>query len=203
MSEAIFGVVGTILGTIVGFVLNEVATRQRERRLKKGQIQAVRTILSLEVDQNLAVLRDFWNKVNQVDRVDESEQDPELAHLRLARRLIDLPMPHWSHKMWESQMSLLATALSEEEIKRVHDLHNRLDTIATIRSTLSALASEEHEDWRAAPKTERGLVPLSAAWSLSRKFDKSAPGLWIECERVVHETLDKGNPLQAETPKGR
>ncbi len=32
MSEAIFGVIGTIIGTIFGFVLSERATRQREER---------------------------------------------------------------------------------------------------------------------------------------------------------------------------
>lgn len=188
MVETIF----TIIGTILGFALNEIATRLREGRTEKRQIRAVRTMLSLEIDQNFALLRDFWSKVNQVD---ESEQDPDLARLRLARRLIELPLPHWSHKIWESQMPLLATALREEEIRQVHELHNRLDTITAIRSTLSALESEQQEDWRAA-RTESGGVPRSVAFGLSRKFDENAPGLWMECERVVHEVLDKGNPLR-------
>ena len=134
MSEAIFGVIGTIIGTIWGFVLSEWATRQREERTEKRQAGAIRTMLRLEISQNLASLRDFWGKVNQVD---ESEQDPDLARLRLARRMIESPLPHWSHRMWESQMSLLTIGLSEEEIKQVHDLHNRLDAITRVGQGLA------------------------------------------------------------------
>jgi len=96
MSEAIFGVIGTMIGTILGFVLSEWAARQREKSTEKRQTRTVRTMLSLEIDQNLNLLRDFWSKVRQVD---ESEQDPNLARSRLARRMIELPLPHWSHKM--------------------------------------------------------------------------------------------------------
>ena len=99
-------------------------------------------------------------------------------------------------------MSLLAIALSEEEIKQVHDLHNRLDTITAIRSKLSALESEQREELRAA-RTETGVVPMLAAIGLSRKFSRNAPGLWMECERVVREVLDKGNTLQDQTRNGR
>jgi hypothetical protein len=203
MSEAIFGVIGTIIGTIIGailgFRLSERATRQREERTEKRQAGAIRTLLRLEIDQNLALLRDFWSEVNQVD---ESEEDPDLARLRLARRMVGLPVPHWCHTMWKSQTPLLVVALSEEEIKQVHNLHIGLDAIAAIHSKLSALESEQREELRAA-RNETGMVPMSKAMGLSQSFNRNAPGLWMECERIVREVLDKGNPLRDQTRNGR
>ncbi|MBC8264298.1 MAG: hypothetical protein H8E47_09275 [Anaerolineales bacterium] len=199
MSEAIFGVIGTIIGTILGFMLSEWATRQREERTEKRQTRAIHTMLRLEIDQNLALLRDFWSKVNQVD---ESEQDPNLACLHLARRMVGLPVPHWCHTMWKSQTPLLVVALSEEEIKQVHDLHNRLDAIAAIHSKLSALRSEQREESRATG-TKMDIMQTWAAIGRSKEFSRNALGLWMECERIVRKVLDKGNPLQDQTHNGR
>ena len=105
------GIIGTLLGVILGFFLNQLIPSKIQERKQR---RSVRALLSLEIDQNLDLLRELWNKANQVK---ESDQNPNLSK---ARRLVEMSLPLWSHKAWESQIPLLAIALSEKEIKQVH-----------------------------------------------------------------------------------
>ena len=187
--EAIFGLVGVALG----FVLNEWATRRRETQTERRQAQSLRTLLSLEIDHNIALLKDWWGEVLNVGTPDK---DPDLHRRDLARRLVEFPLPSWAHKMWESQSSLLAIALNHAEIKQVHDIHNGLDAIAAIRSALVAAETEQRQDWRSASQG-KGFVPLSV--HVSRKFERMGPQLCTQCESIVNELLAKANPL-APTP---
>lgn len=188
------GSIETIIGVVFGFTLNEVATQWREKRTQRRQIRSIRALLHLEIDQNLALLGDFWTKVSEVGESEQDrEQDPEKLRGRLARRLLSIPFPRWTHQMWESQVGLLPIALSETEIKQVHYLQGQLDRITSICTTLSALASEEHEDLRAvgtAPR-QRGAFIFIA----SRNFHREAPALYRELEQIVEDVLGKGNPL--------
>ncbi|MGR3309264.1 MAG: hypothetical protein ACUZ77_00670 [Candidatus Brocadiales bacterium] len=186
MIGAIIGVVRIIIGTILGFGLNEITRLFREKRTEKKQAQAVRTLLSLEIDQNLALLRDFLGKVKHVDM---SKEKPVPRPLIMAQRLIELPLPCWSHKMWESQMPLLATALNEEEIRQVHLHHSKLDTITDIRTKLY----EEVKPLR------DGEISEWASYRLSEKV----PPLWEECERIVSKLFALKNPLQPQTQNSR
>ncbi|MBD3340548.1 MAG: hypothetical protein GF353_15680 [Candidatus Lokiarchaeota archaeon] len=43
MSDAIFGIAGTILGTCLGFLLNRIAAADNERKFKKQQFECIRT----------------------------------------------------------------------------------------------------------------------------------------------------------------
>lgn len=190
------GSIETIIGVIFGFTLNEVATRWREKRTERRQIRSVRALLRLEIDQNLALLRDFWTKVSDVGESErDREQDPDKLRSRLARRLLSFPFPRWSRQMWESQVPLLAIALSEAEIKQVQYLHGQLDRTTSICTTLSALASEEHEDQRAAGTAPGHGVRGAFVFIASRNFHREAPGLYREIEQIVEDVLGKGNPL--------
>jgi hypothetical protein len=179
---------GVIWGVILGFSLNAIATWLQEIRAEKRQARAVRTLLSLEIDQNLEILRDFWNKMKGVD---DSGQSTSKDYLRLALRLIELPLPNWSHKAWESQMSLLVRALKDQEIKQVHNFHTQLDAISGIRSTLLALNVGNREEASPALLLQSGL----ANW-FTKAFEPKASQLGEECEQIVRALLDKGNPLK-------
>jgi len=177
-----------LIGTILGFALNELATRLRENRTERKEARAVRTLLSLEIDQNIALLKEWWGEVTEAD---SPEEDPDHYRRVVANRLIELPLPSWSHKMWESQTLLLPVALKREEIMQVYDIHSGLDRLAAIRSALVAAQREQQEDWRSA----RGESGGASLLGLSLRFYHIAPQLWPECERIVNELLAKGNPL--------
>jgi len=188
--EAIVGLVGIVLG----FALSELATRWREDRTQKRQARACRTLLSLETDQNLALLREWWSEVTDIDS--SLPQDPHHHYLVLASRLIELPLPSWSHKMWESQSQFLAIALNHEEIRQLSEIHGGIDTIEAIHSALTAAYTQEQEALRSVrSNTGSAILPFG----LPLRFTAAAPQLWTECERAVSELLARGNPL-AEPP---
>jgi len=188
--EAIYVVVGTILG----FALNELSTRWREHRTEKRQARACRALLSLEIDQNLALLRDWWSEVTDIDS--SLLYDPDDHYLLPASRLIELPLPSWSHKMWESQSQFLAIALNHEEIRQLSEIHGGIDTIEAIHSALTGAYAQQQEDLRSVrSKTGSAILPFG----LTLRFHAAAPQLWTECARVVSELLTRGNPL-AEPP---
>lgn len=125
MIEALF----TILGTIIGFGLSELATFFRKRREDKRFTESVKTILKLEIDLNLQMFGEFWSQVNQLNGAIE---DLEARKRRLARRLIEVPLPALRKEALQSQFSLLAWAISEQEVIQVFQFYDRLGKLETI-----------------------------------------------------------------------
>ena len=72
MLEAIVALAGVFGGVVLGWWLNELSTRRREEQAEKRQDQNVRTIVSLEIDRNLALLSEFWTKLKEVDPSDST-----------------------------------------------------------------------------------------------------------------------------------
>ena len=205
-----------IVGTILGFLFGEFATKQREGRQRKEQKEAVCTLLHLEISQNLAWLDDFWR--NKIEHNLEGLAD-EIAFQRRIH-LIQGPLPAWSHLMWESQAAALSLALSEEELKAVFHFHAQLERLTTLRSSLSeALPSiilEQYNVWRAYSLEDRkqlnqwfipippgGKHPYACAPLLDlylKQFNDETASLWAECEGIRTELRTRDNPLPAPTP---
>jgi len=184
--EAILGVVGIILG----FALSELAAWWRQNRTEKKQARAVRTLLTIEIDQNLALLRDWWSEVTDIDS--SLLYDADDYYLIPASRLIELPLPSWSHKMWESQSQFLAIALNHEEIRQLSEIHGGIDTIEAIHSALTGAYAQQQEDLRSVrSKTGSAILPFG----LTLRFTAAARQLWPECKRAASELLTRGNPL--------
>jgi len=184
MIEALF----TIIGTILGFLLNEVSSRWREKRKRQEEEQSVRTLLAIEIDYDLKLLHEFWQELKQADK---PEEDEKLREIRLARELAQSPLPSWTHRMWEGQVAYIASALNEHQIREVNAFHRRLESIAGIQRTLSDLLAEQH----AYSRTTNGTLDRYGLLGPPRPFDDRAPALWSQCRRTVGETLQRGNPL--------
>jgi len=193
MIEAIIGVVGTLLGTVVGFFLSERGTKRREERNEKRQAQSVRTMVSMEIDRNLELLEESWREVNDTP---ESDDDQEARKRVLARRFIELPLPTWNRESLDSQLLLLPMALSEQQIVRVFQFYDRLSKLGAIRTELAMAAEVQREEWMAASGGQ-GMIPMHISHFLRRKFDEKAPTYWGECQRNVENMLTEGNPLKA------
>ena len=186
-----------IAGTMLGYRLNERNSRRRQEEAEEEQARAIRTLLSVEIEQNINWLRDFVARVKQVDG---SSREP--GHLDLARRLTQLPLPGWSHKMWESQLQWVKLALDDRQIGQVHLFHKQLDRITEVRAALARLESDEREGlwWTTADSADSGRA--SHAVSAPSKLEQSVTALWMEYERVASDLLRRGNPL-ATTPRAR
>ncbi len=90
-------------------------------------------MISIEIDQNLEKIKDFWSKVDPVDE-NLMHEDENFHH-----RLVETGMPQWSHKIWENQMSLSTMAFKENELKKVHHCHEQLKKMTALHSHLVTL----------------------------------------------------------------
>ncbi len=185
MIEKYLPVMGVLIGVILGFILNEISKWIRDRRTIKKQRQSVKTLLILEVDHNLAMLQKYWTDISDIGNI---QSDSEQARITKGTKLIKLPMPRWSHKMWESQFPLLSQSLTNEEIMSIHDFHSKLDLLDEIKFNLLRIESKTNEDARLENRT---LASLSI-WS----FKYGAIELEKKFENIVIDLFSKGNPVK-------
>lgn len=146
----------------------EASSNTPKPQIQTKQENLVRTLLSVEIDQNLNALRKFWERANKPQE-HEAHYDLDTLHLRLASRLADLRRPHWNNSILESQLLMLPHALSEGEIRRVYDLRDEIGAIADFYSKI--VGSDFRND----------KVRILAFWQ--------------ELDELVNQVLEKGNPL--------
>jgi hypothetical protein len=99
------------------------------------QAKAVRTILHIEIIQNLDALHNFWDEANKFEGTDNFSSDESRAH-HMVGRLRGLVFSSWSYKVWESQLPLLPNALRVDEIKQVNHFYKQLNDITVLYSKL-------------------------------------------------------------------
>lgn len=178
-----------------GITSGERATQKRQERAEREQAHAARILLSLEIEHNLQLLRAFWGRINKTPQ--GPNDDPTSVAVRMANQLVDLPLPNWSHKAWESQLTTLPLALNRDAvIKQAYAHHAGLDAIASIKDKLTSLRQEQSEEWRA--QQEGGIV--KSLLSLPMPFTENAVALCKECEQAVNNVLSIDNPIPQEKP---
>lgn len=147
-----------IIGVIIGVLLDQIFIGRRQKRKEEKQSKSVRTMTILEIDQNLSSLTKFWHKLT--DGVISTE---------FRKRFVEMSIPKWSHKVWESLISFMPTSLNENEIKQVWNFHDQLDLVSDYHTKLSSGESNE---------------PAI---------------LWSKCDSIINRLLKKGNPLHRNT----
>lgn len=120
--------VGNHYGSVQSWKLNEKSTQTRERQREDKQIEAVRTLLRVELEQNKATLEQFWQQIH----AELPLEGPEQQLRRLAKRFRSLSLST-SSRLWESQLPLVPMALKKNEIERVLLIHAILDEIRQLR----------------------------------------------------------------------
>lgn len=213
IANLLSGAGGVVLGTILGFLLTLGATGWQERRRKQELKHTVRTLLHLELEQNLIWLEDFWR--NKAQKFSGGTLDEVAFQKRIS--LIQELLPTWSHHMWESQASVLPVALSEEQIKAVFHFHAQLDRFTTLRSMIAGALPpfllEQYNAWEEREIGERpqihhmritappgGKLPYTCDPLLNlyiKQFNDNTFTLWTGCEGIYNELYNKGNPLSA------
>jgi hypothetical protein len=179
-------IIATILGVVMGLGSSEVSNWRRDRRTKKRKINSTRTLISLENERNIELLKEFWYKLNGTEEVDDDESKIKLAH-----RLIKMPMPSWNDIMWRKQASLLAITFEDKEIIAISSFNNCLEILRSIYTKLIDLDTKDREynSTYAASGAKLSSIPRS------NRFHEEAPGLWDEFEEITSKLIAKGNPL--------
>jgi hypothetical protein len=179
--------VATVLGVVMGLGSSEISNWRRDRRTKKRKINSTRTLIFLENERNMELLKDFWYKLNKEDKyIAEDEFKIKMAH-----RLIKMPMPSWNEIMWKNQASLLAITFRDTEIIAISSFNNCLEVLRSIYSKLIDLDTKDR-DYNSTYGSSG--VELSAL-PKSTRFHEEAPGLWDEFEKITLKLIENGNPL--------
>jgi hypothetical protein len=201
----IIAVVGSIRGAIRGAEVGAEATRAATQQAIDAQLtasqaievqqrNAVRLLLRLEIDHNLANLSTLWADVTRDEVYDDSD-DPEQQRKAMgqnrASALLRVPMPVWTRSAWDGLIPLLPLALARSEIAEASTVYGQLDTISAIRSQLAEMAAEQ--PWQEVVQSDvygprtRTIHPQT--------FSDNAPDLWGRIEEVVDQLLTHGNPI--------
>lgn len=177
MDKSYIGLIGAIIGTILGFLLSEWRLCRTERR----QCKNARILLKLEINQNLKLLSEYWEKLNQIE--------PELNDMYneiIIARLTELNLPEWNNIVWKNQMLLFALAMKPNKLKQIYEFYSRLDRIRSIYNSLSALAETNKEN---ITNFEISQVPVAVVFKI--------PVLpWTEFKELVCKVIAEGSPLE-------
>jgi hypothetical protein len=178
-----------MLGVVMGLASSEVSNLRRDRRSKRRKINSTRTLISLENERNIELLKEFWYKLNKDVETESTEYDGKII---LSHRLIKMPMPSWNEIMWRNQASLLAITFSDKEIISISSFNNCLKLLKSIYSKLVDLDSKDREynSTYASSGVNISSIPTS------NRFKEEAPGLWNEFEEITLKLLENGNPLK-------
>ena len=103
--------------------------------------RSIRAIICIEIEDNLARLREFLIKANEASTFGESPLSA--VQKRDALRLKALPTPN--HSVWRSLTASVATALSPTKITRVYRFHGQLDELVVLKERHDLVPSE-HAD---------------------------------------------------------
>jgi len=132
---------------------NEISTRydQQAETLKMSaaptpsRASGTRAMIALEIDENLAKLQEFRDTVD--NRIKFST-DSLMASVQRSDGLRMEPLPDFSRVYWDKTPTPnLAEALSESELRQVHDFYAQLNEIAKMKKEKKASRPRE---WREA-----------------------------------------------------
>lgn len=180
----------TVLGVILGLASSEFSFWRRDKKTKKRKINSTRTLISLENDRNLELLKEFWYKLND-NEDSELEADDEIK-INNAHRLIKMPLPAWNNTMWSKQAQFLAITFTDQEIVSISAYNNSFQMLKSICTKLIDLDTKDREynSTYAGNGMDLAMIPRS------ERFREEAPCLWDEFDEITVNLIEKGNPLK-------
>lgn len=173
--------VTTLCAVILGFVLGQVAELFRTRRTSQKVSVATRAIVELEVEQNRAMLSDYWHKV--IASYDSwREEDDAVNYIKLARAVIKFPFPPIGKSVWLASFGNLASSYSPEALSELWGTHGAFDHLSVLHRQMEILEQGSESAGRHAES--RNDLPLGFLSTLvgSAHFANSVEHLAREFE---------------------
>lgn len=191
---------GPIIGVIIGFLLSQVANVVTWLLSSKREKQLVRLLVALEIEQNLALLGDYWHNVSLPPDEDEEESPPkgkEIEADRLARRAVLIPLPVLSDKALNSQLGALPKALDETEIRLTWRVYEEIAQVKALHTWLLQVASAPTSGKESFPSASRAI---RSEGLLSATFTTKKAGAIYDLRKTIQLLLSDGNPLSRSNP---
>lgn len=117
----------------------------RERQRQQQQQNNVRALLSLELENNRAILRQFWDDINRLDKERDTPGRGTHEHLAsmAAGGLLDYARPTWSYVRWERFPSDAMGGLGAAEAQAVDNMYRDLRAIGERYDKMLSIDPEE------------------------------------------------------------
>ncbi len=128
-------IISALIGAIAATITSAIWSRLEERRKRNR----MRTMIGLELANNLDALRNFCAEVDQ--RV--TFQSPQIANMERGDALSTIVLPAFVGRVWESLTPDIPMALDEGEIKDVYHFYKQLDEL----SRLKGISRDPHSQW--------------------------------------------------------
>lgn len=179
MSEALFG----LLGTLFGFALGELANLLRTIRQERREARNVRALLRLEIERNLERMRGLIERLvtDRTPAANESERKNR------AQRLIEASAPDLSRDALGAFLPQLPATLNEAQIGKVLSHYEGVAKLNTLYNRLVELQDSQRQLW-SGYRAGQGTPP-------SMPFSNQAPEIWAEYESLLLALDQAGNPL--------
>lgn len=186
---------GPIIGVIVGFLLSQVANVVAWFFSSRKERLLVRLLVALEIEQNLALLRDYWHNVSLPPDDDEEEGSPkeiEVEADRLARRAANIPLPVLSDTAFKSQLVALPKALDETTIRSTWRVYEEIAQAKALHAWLLELTVTQVSGSDGFPSASRAIRSEDL---LSATFKSRKAGAIYDLRKTIQLLLSEGNPL--------
>jgi len=186
---------GPIIGVIVGFSLSQIANIVAWLISSRKEKRLVRFLLALEIDQNLALLHDYWCNVSLPPDEDATTKGVrEVEADRLAQRAVEIPLPVLSDKGFNSQLSALPNALDEREIRLTWRIYEEVAQVQVLHAWLVETAGNPTRGEECFPSASRAI---RSAGLFSATFKTKKAGAIMDLRRTIEQLLAAGDPLNA------
>lgn len=184
-------VISALVGIIIGFVLNEISYIIREKRRNKIQKKSVSVIIKPEIDCNLSILTNYWNRLTNNNVPSKKSEELKLDY---CRNLTEFPDFIFSRVSLDSQLYLLGKHYSDIMINEIVSVYYGLDKLVNIKNELAYLLSLQDE------KVEQYKFKQTHGYKIDNlppkfSFNEKAPELWNEFSKIATKIIEKGNPF--------
>jgi len=196
----LFVYLSPFIAVVLAFVLNEAATRRHAEKKHQELKRNVQTLIYLEVEHNLDILREFWASVDSIHGPTPRETD----FLQIAT-FANATFPKWAKLMWESLAPSLPSALTEATIQQLYFLYDQLDVISTLTGQVQKLLPEHIMDDYVALQHERserashldaqtGAVDWGE-WDGFKASTFKIQDLWQKARILIVTVVNANNPV--------
>lgn len=139
--------VTTLGAVLLGFLLGQTSEWFKSRRKAKKQRESVRSLIELETNNNLSLINNFWNAI--LGRKESwNSEDGSFPYAQLADQASRVPFPPLTTDAWRANLSEVATAYVESELKAMWKLQRELDRIFSLHTFFCESQNERRNSSR-------------------------------------------------------
>jgi hypothetical protein len=179
-----------ILGVVVGYFLSLLTNTTAWLYARKNERRRVRALVALEIDHNLSALHDYWHDVV----IPVRDKDPRENWVQqTAARVVSIPLPRFSYKACDSQLSKFPEVFSKQEMRAVWQIYNEFAQIEPVHTKLAQIINNPATTPDGFTRASRGDRAAGIRWGTYTTEEASLMG---DVRTIIPSLLRNGNMLK-------